>query len=282
MVVDNTLDGNTATILANQATQTIYGAMNGHDVFAISTYGDAINGSLAGFDTFRFTALYGSTTINRFVAGDGEGHDIVDLSAIGAAPSDFDDLLHDVTQTAGGAQIKIGGSTITLSGVLASALTSDDFILSGSTPSSPTLTDIAVNQAYHTYNGDPGGGKDRFTVTTYGATINANAGGGNVFVVDNKSRWYDTYNAASSDTMQAGVDGAFIGITGAFNPAYIDLDGHTGVVIGGNSATLICRIRASSTRSARPRRQSWPIKPIRRSTARSKAIRSPSSHTGTL
>ncbi len=235
MVVDNTLDGNTAKILANQAYQSVTGAMNGHDSFVISSYGETLTGSAAGFDTFQFASLQGGTTIKGFLAGNGEGHDVVDLSGIAAAPADFDDLLTDISQTASGAQIKIGSSTITLSGVSASALTASDFVLSGSPATPPSYNAIAVNTPYQIVNGTTGA--DLFTITTHGDAINTN-GGDDLLVVDNTSASFNTYNASGSDTVKAGVDGAFIGITGAFNPAYIDLQGHTGVTVAGSGATL--------------------------------------------
>jgi hypothetical protein len=117
-----TIENGAATILANQAYQTIKGAI-GDGSFELASYGDSIWGG-GGSDTFRLLdGLSGSNTIAGF-----NSSDLIDLSDLPGAWEDFAALSAHISQAGVNASIDLGGGrTLTLSGAEANELTAAEF-----------------------------------------------------------------------------------------------------------------------------------------------------------
>ena len=79
-----------------------------------------------------------------------------------------------------------------------------------------------------------------YTVSTYGDTINA--GGGDTFTVVDPYIEYNSYNDVAGGTLQAGTNNALLGfsnsLTAADGISKLSANGHTGVYVGSNGATL--------------------------------------------
>jgi RTX calcium-binding nonapeptide repeat (4 copies) len=90
-----------------------------------TTVNDIMNGSHAGGDTFVFKQVSGNDVINNFTAGDGVGHDVIQI-----ASSLVTDLAHLTTEVVGhNTVIELGhGASITLAGVV-THLTGHDVLI---------------------------------------------------------------------------------------------------------------------------------------------------------
>jgi hypothetical protein len=80
-----------------------------------TTVNDIMNGSHAGGNTFVFKEVSGNDVVNNFTAGEGVGHDVIQI-----ASSLVTDLAHLATEVVGhNTVIELGhGASITVTGVV--------------------------------------------------------------------------------------------------------------------------------------------------------------------
>jgi Ca2+-binding RTX toxin-like protein len=130
----NTLTGNTGkNILTGLDGNDHLNGMDGFDTLVGGNGADTLDGGGgddlliggAGVDRFVFGASgFGNDYISDFVATSGTGHELIDLRGLNVGFSDL-----TVTTDADGVVVSVGGhGVIHLSGVLASAVTADDFL----------------------------------------------------------------------------------------------------------------------------------------------------------
>lgn len=118
----NTLDN---VLIGNAAANTLNGGA-GNDTITGGGGNDTPTGG-AGNDTFVFTDLFGKDVITDFAAGSGATHDLLHLN-LGTAFDTYAELVATATQVGADTVFTIDANdTITLSHVLKSALTVDDF-----------------------------------------------------------------------------------------------------------------------------------------------------------
>ena len=117
-----TIENGSATILANQAYQTVKGTAR-NDGFDLASYGDTI-WSDGGSDTFSLiNGLSGTNTLQGFSSSD-----VIDLSNLADTWTSFATLSSHMTQSAANTTIDLGGGrTLTLAGVQMNQLTASEF-----------------------------------------------------------------------------------------------------------------------------------------------------------
>ena len=226
-VMDSSGQGRSVTILANAAYQSLT-ATSGADTIIVNTYAATLNGG-GGDDTFTVMNS-GSAWYNSYTeTNGGSGHIQAGVEGAFIGLTNFDSRTNGMVSidAAGrhGVVVAGNGGLLNLS---ATAITGDVTLL--------------ANTAYQQFTASAG--DDRITVNTYAATLNG-GGGHDVFsVMDSSYAWYNSYGEAAggSATIQAGVEGAFIGLTNfdsrTNGMVSIDAAGRHGVVVAGNGGLL--------------------------------------------
>ena len=140
------------TLLADQGNQMLKAAGNGHELVEITSYSDSLYSSAAGTNTFEFISGFSNQTIYAFNLtrnaqgnSSNEAHDVINLSNLPGAPTNWNTLLGLITDTVAGARITIDGQTITIAGVKKAQLSASDFNIPAPSLTQPVTAPAATN-----------------------------------------------------------------------------------------------------------------------------------------
>jgi Ca2+-binding RTX toxin-like protein len=125
--IENLRGGASGDTLTGDTAANAIDGQGGNDRIDGASGNDVLTGG-ANQDTFVFnTSGFGQDTITDFTAGNGTGHDLIELS--NSSFADFEEILTATTDVGGNAVITVGADSITLTGVLEANLNISNFQL---------------------------------------------------------------------------------------------------------------------------------------------------------
>lgn len=102
----------------------------GNDRLVGGAGNDAMNGN-GDNDVFAFEDGFGADTIAGFDTNPAGGQDLLDISALGITSATFAGSVTIGPAPGGGTRVRIGASSVTLTGVAPASVNADDFVLAG-------------------------------------------------------------------------------------------------------------------------------------------------------
>ncbi len=199
-----------------QTGQTVIAPQSGLN-YAVSNYNDIINGG--GHDTFTVVDSYNnSNTYNDIAGGTLQAGTNNALLGFGNSLTTADGISTLSGNGYSGVMVASQGAVLNLTGI--------------------AISDVGISaQQSNQVITAPQSGLN-YKVTNTGDTFNG--GGNDIFTVDDVYNYANTYNDGSGGTIQAGMNGAVIGLAGNFGAGNgigtISGNGYSGVVIQGRTA----------------------------------------------